>query len=104
MGGPEPSIVEKGPDEAFFTLSDKIVLEELFEDIKDVKSGAKPSLGDDRPSLKLLDKMSDTKHPDFQPTIFSTWDYELADLDNKTINSIRSAVLRSYITWARSVV
>ncbi|KAH7412647.1 phosphoinositide 3-kinase regulatory subunit 4 [Cadophora sp. MPI-SDFR-AT-0126] len=104
MGGPEPSIVENGPDEAFFTLSDNIVLEELFSDIKDVKGGAKPSLGDDRPSLKLLDNMSDTKHPDFQPTIFSTWDYNLADLDNKTINSIRSAILSSYITWARTVV
>ena len=104
MGGQEPSIVENGPDEAFFTPSDNIVLEELFKDIKDVKSGAKPTLGDDRPSLKLLDNMSDTKHPDFQPTIFSTWDYNLADLDNKTINSIRSAVLRNYITWARTVV
>ncbi|KAK0115724.1 hypothetical protein ONS95_000016 [Cadophora gregata] len=104
MGGPEPSIVEKGPDEAFFTLSDNIVLEELYKDIKDVKGGAKPSLGEDRPSLKLLESMSNPKDPDFQPTVFSTWDYKLADLDNKTINSIRSVILCNYITWARTVV
>jgi hypothetical protein len=104
MGDPEPSIVERGPDEAFFTAADNIVLDELFKDIKDVKAGSRPSTTEERASLKLLENMSDTKHPDFQPTVFSTWDCNLADLNNKTINSIRAARLRNYITWARTVV
>lgn len=104
MNNAEPSIVENGPDEAFFTISDNIVLEELYKDILDVKAGAHASLGEDRPSLKQLEDMSNTKHPDFQPTICSTWDRNLASSDHKILNSIRFAVLQRYVTWARTVV
>ncbi|KAG4437942.1 hypothetical protein IFR05_006566 [Cadophora sp. M221] len=104
MGDQEPSIVERGPDAAFFTAADDIVLGELYKDIKDVKAGSQPSTTEDRPSLKLLENLSDTKHPDFQPTVFSTWDYNLADLNSTKINSIKAALLRTYIMSARTVV
>lgn len=100
----EPSIVEKGPDEAFFTASDNIVLEELYKDIENVKRGAMASTSEDRASLALLSSMADAKHPDFQPTLFATWDFDMTDINNKTVNSIRSTILRHYITWARTVI
>lgn len=104
----EPSIAQRGPDKAFFTPSDNIVLEELYKDIEDVKSGTHAStILEDRSSLTLLENLNDTQHSDFQPTIFSTWDHNLADLNNgdKTaLNSLRASILRSYIAWARTVV
>lgn len=105
MGKADPTITttEKGPDEAFFTPADNIVLEELFKDIEIVESGAHASFGD-RSSLKLLENMNDAKHPDFQPTIFSTWDFNLADPNNKTADSLQVSILRNYVTWARGIV
>lgn len=101
----EPSIVERGPDKAFFTIPDNIVLEELHKDIEDVKSGAKIYPNDeDRPSLKLLANMADPTHPDFQPTVFLTWDHDLTEINDKTVTSFRTMILRHYITWARTVV
>ncbi|KAK6582532.1 hypothetical protein PZA11_004940 [Diplocarpon coronariae] len=103
MSPAEPCLVRR-PDENDFTPADHIVLEELFGDINKVQAGAQPAREEDRAAVKQLDNMCDSKHPDFQPTVFVTWDYNLADLNNKTINSIRAAVLRRYVTWARTVV
>lgn len=108
MDKSESAVAQMGPDKAFFTPADNIVLGELYKDIEDVKSGeAHASTTVDDGSLKLLENISDAKHSDFQPTIFSTWDYNLADLSNgnkSVLNSIRVAMLRSYIAWARTVV
>ncbi|EKD17679.1 uncharacterized protein L3040_003561 [Drepanopeziza brunnea f. sp. 'multigermtubi'] len=105
MSRAEPSIVGQGPDEAFFTPADAIVLDQLYRDIQDVKAGAQAAVEEHRSSLSQLENMNNTKHPDFQPTAFASWDYkQLPDLNHKTLNSIRSAILHSYITWARTVV
>ncbi|PBP25263.1 fatty acid desaturase [Diplocarpon rosae] len=103
MSHAEPSVVRRA-DENDFTPADHIVLEELFSDINHVQAGSQPALAEDRAALKQLDNMCDSTHPDFQPSVFVTWDYNLADLNNKTINSLRAAVLRSYVTWAQTVV
>jgi hypothetical protein len=99
----EPPAVSKGPDTAFFTPADHIVLEELFRDIDEVRStGVHKSPEEDRSSLNLLASLNDAKHPDFQPTVFSSWDYNLKDF--KTANNIRASILQHYIAWARTVV
>ncbi|TVY56980.1 hypothetical protein LCER1_G001648 [Lachnellula cervina] len=90
----------KGPDSAFFTLSDVIVLDELYRDINDHEA----SKGQNQPQIALdrLSGLADPKHPDFQPTVFCAWDAE--EPKKKSSRTLRESILQLYTDWARTVV
>lgn len=99
------STLKKEADTGFFTPADNVILRELFQDVRNVRGTGNQeevSLDEQRESLNVLSNINDEKHPDFQPTIFATWDYNLKDI--KVANDIRTLVLRQYVTWARTVV
>lgn len=92
----------KRPEEAFFTPPDNIVLEVLYRDINNAELNGSPNPGPDGSELELLSSLNDPKHTNFQPTIFSSWDYNLHDF--KSPRNFREYILQKYIKWARTVV
>lgn len=93
----------QSPQPAFYTVSDNVVLKELYDDINESTNKTDKKLaGDDRPSLSLLSNLNDDKHPDFQPTIFSTWDIDLKDA--KISDDLFANILQRYVAWARRIV
>lgn len=98
-------IQNQGPDIAFFTTADNIVLEELYQDIEATKQNEQEhSTREDQAALSHLNNLCDAKHPDFQPTVFASWDYTLRDVNTKAATDFRSKVLAQYIAFARTVV
>ena len=97
----------QAPDEAFFTRADNVVLEVLYRDINDhdtkkLTSSKSETVAHDDSALEVLKSINDPKHPNFQPTIFSSWDYNLNDFQSP--RSFRDLVMREYVKWARTVV
>lgn len=80
------------------TPADTLVLHNLF----DHESSGSVSGADQRchASIKLLLDMNDESHPDFQPTIFTSWNLQ----STHPTGFLDKAVLRPYISWARHVV
>jgi hypothetical protein len=98
------SAVTMYPDEGFYTAADRVVLEELFDDIN--KAGTSNAITNDstthnRLSLNQLLELNDPKSERFQPTVFTSWDYNLSEV--KKAAGIKGAVLNRYIAWARTV-
>jgi hypothetical protein len=93
----------KGPDLAFFTASDVIVLDELYRDINDAEA-SKVQESREQPQIALdrLSGLNDPNHLNFQPTVFCTWDVE--GPKKKSGRSLRENILQLYIDWARTVV
>jgi hypothetical protein len=97
------TVLTQGPDVAFFTPADNTVLNELYQDIQEVKrTGRKKPSQQNRASLNYLENLSNPKHADFQPSVFSSWDFTLREV--KASIDFRSRLLNKYITWARTVV
>lgn len=91
------------PDDAFFTPADKIVLEELYHDIDEVRRMGKEQPSEEsRESIHLLNNLNNPKHPNFQPSVFSSWDFTLSNV--KSAKDFRSRLLERYITWGRTIV
>jgi hypothetical protein len=66
------------PDLAFHTPADNIVLKELYQDIDEVqRTGKHRSAQEHHASLCRLDNLNDPQHVEFQPTVFSSWDFNL---------------------------
>lgn len=53
----------------YLTRPDHLVLENLFKDVKDNKTGT-----DDAASVAALSGLNDPQHPTFEPTVTVTWD------------------------------
>ncbi|TVY56580.1 hypothetical protein LSUE1_G010015 [Lachnellula suecica] len=94
----------KGPDQAFFTASDDIVLAELYRDIYDAEASSNSHLSPEQRQIALdgLENLNDPKHPNFEPTVFCTWD--LDGPETKSGRTLRESILHLYIDWARTVV
>ncbi|CAG8980833.1 hypothetical protein HYALB_00003762 [Hymenoscyphus albidus] len=97
----------RAPDKNFFTPSDKIVLEVLYNDLNNAedekaRTGKTTTPAQDKSAIKQLENLADPKHQNFQPTIFSSWDHDLNDL--KSPRNFHEAILQKYVKWARTVV
>jgi hypothetical protein len=97
----------QAPDEAFFTRADNVVLEVLYRDInnfegKDARSTKPGDAAADDSALEVLRSINDPKHPNFQPSIFSSWDYNLSDFQSP--RGIRDMFMKEYVKWARTIV
>jgi hypothetical protein len=88
------------PDEGFYTAADRVVLEELFDDIN--KAGTSNAITNDSTTHNRLLELNDPKSERFQPTVFASWDYNLSEV--KKAAGINGAILNWYIAWARTVV
>jgi hypothetical protein len=101
---PKKPAVAKHPDPGFYTTADHVVLEELFDDINRVESNGitKDSKSQSRISLNQLSHLNDAKSENFQPTVFSSWDYNFADLEKA--KDMKGSILNWYIAWAMTVV
>lgn len=84
------------PDDAFFTPADRIVLEVLY---RDLNSPSPQDATPDEAALRLLTSLNNPQHPNFQPTIFASWDLSLQSPRN-----IPEWFLQRYVSWARTVV
>ncbi|KAH8679796.1 fatty acid desaturase-domain-containing protein [Tricladium varicosporioides] len=96
-----PSASFRKPDDAFFTPLDNVLLEVLYRDINNHNNKATETSDQDESALKLLKSYNDPAHPNFQPTITCTWDYDVTDF--RTPRNIRESILQLYINWARAV-
>lgn len=92
----------KGPDPAFYTSSDVIVLDALYRDINDTEAIGPESRAQHHIALDRLSGLNDVNHPNFQPTVFCAWDIEIPQ--KKSGRSLGEGILQLYIDWARTVV
>lgn len=99
----QPDVDTRAPDDAFYTIADKVVLEELFRDINQREGigGGDEVQVDPQNSIRLLSGLNDPKSNLFQPDVLSTWDFDLKRTKNV---GIRDLFIRSYVKWARTVV
>jgi hypothetical protein len=98
-----PTAPAPSPEEADYTIADRVVLKELFRDINNgttPKSDEAPS-HQTQASLALLTALNEPQSAHFHPDILSSWDF---DLQKTTDLSLVAQLLRAYVSWARTIV